>query len=106
MTVTTPFGYSVEPNGPPRPEGHPGRMRRCAGGTIPRSVCGVDGLVVGRPYELRVCGGLEVWWWRWGTREEVLEPEGSREGTTLGDSEEGFVFIREGIESVVFHVVE
>ncbi|KAI9880631.1 MAG: hypothetical protein M1830_001982 [Pleopsidium flavum] len=105
VTVNTPFGYPVEPNGPPRPEGHPGRMRESARGAIPRSVCGVDGLVVGGEYELSVCGGLEVWWWRWGTRKEVLEPEGSREAE-LGDSEEGFEIDGEGIDSVIFHVVQ
>jgi len=106
VTVAIPFGYPVEPNGPPRPAGHPGRMRESARGAIPRSVCGVDGLVAGRRYELRVCGGLKVGWWRWGTREEVLEPEGSREAATLGDSEEGFEIDGEGIEPVVFQVVE
>lgn len=64
VTVNTPFGYAVEPDGPPRPEGHAGRVRESARGAIPRSVCGVDGLVDGREYELSVCGGLEVrWWW-------------------------------------------
>ena len=78
-------------------------MRESAPGVIPRSVCGVDGLVVGGEYELRVCGGLGVVWWRWGTRDEVLEPEGRREAQ-LGDSEEGFELAEEGIEPVVFQV--
>jgi len=58
---------------------------------------------VGREYGLSVCGGLEVSWWRWGTKEEVLEPEGSQKAE-LGHSEEGFEIGRE-IEPVIFRVV-
>jgi hypothetical protein len=101
-TVSTPFGNHTER---PRPEGHPERMKQCARGQIPRRVRGVDGLVVGRKYELSVCGCLKVWWWRWGTREEVLEPEGGP-NWSMGESETAFEIDAEEIEPVTFHVVE
>lgn len=105
VTVNTPLGYPVGANGPSRPEGHPGRLRQSARGAIPRRVCGVDGLVVGRHYQLSVYGGLEVHWWRWGTREEVLEPEGSR-NADLGESEERFEIDGKEIQPVTFRVIE
>ena len=86
VTVSTAFGPM---NQPPLPKGHPGRMRPAAGGMVPRSVCGVDGLEAGRKYEVAVVDGLKIAWWRWGTREEVLEAEGSRDWE-LGWSEEAF----------------
>lgn len=101
-TFSTPFGNHTER---PRPEGHPERMKQCARGQIPRRVRGVDGLVVGRKYELSVCGCLKVWWWRWGTREEVLEPEGGP-NWSMGKSETAFEIDAEEIEPVTFHVVE
>ena len=104
ITVSTAFRYPVEPNGPPLPKDHPGRMRQGAGGMIPRSVCGVDRVEVGHKYEVSVCNGLAVGWWRWGTKEEVQEPEGSR-GSLLGWSETKFVIeVEDGV--VEFEVVE
>lgn len=82
-------------------------MREAARGKVERGVLGVDGLEPGREYELSVVGGLDVTWWRWGIKEELLEPEGGGGGTQLGTSEEGFELADwKGIEPVVFRVVE
>ena len=105
VTISTPFGYSVDSNGPPRPEGDPGRLRQAARGMIPRTVCGIDGLVVGTEYELSVVGGLNGSWWRWGTKDEVLEPAGSVDAS-LGESEPAFEIDGEGIKPVRFSVAE
>ena len=101
VTVSTAFGPM---NQPPLPRGHPGRMRPAAGGTVPRSACGVDGLEVGRKYEVAVVDGLKISWWRWGTSEEVLETAGSRDWE-LGWSEKAFILGVEE-EKVEFEVVE
>ena len=81
-------------------------MRPAARGQrVERSVCGVDGLEVGKKYVVGFSeAGLKVGWWRWGTKEEVLEPEDSR-NWNLGWSEEAFLMEVEGGE-VEFEVVE
>ena len=106
VTVSTEFGYPVS-SGPPLPKGHSGRTREAAKGKVDRGVLGVDGLESGREYELSVVRGLDVTWWRWGTKEELLEPEGGGGSAQLGTSEEGFELADwKGIEPVVFQVVE
>jgi hypothetical protein len=66
-------------------------------------VCGVDGLVFGDEYELRAVDKLAIGWWRWGTKDEVLEPEGSTDWQ-MGESEEPFKLLLEEIELVHFVV--
>lgn len=56
--------------------------------------CGVDGLEPGHRYRVDVARGpLLSFWWRWGTRDEVLGDE--REEGDEGDGEEGMLEVED-----------
>lgn len=69
--------------------------------------CGVDGLEPGHRYRVSVARApLEAFWWRWGTKEEVLVDTGGREWPVdTAEKEDGALEIGE-IEGVEFSVEE
>lgn len=79
LTLSAPFSRSrTETGGRPLPKSHPDYAsdRRARSGA-----CGVDGLEPGNDYVLRLASSPRVhWnvirWWEYGTREQVLHPDG------------------------------
>jgi hypothetical protein len=116
VTLSTGFGYPTGTLGKPLPKGDEGRLRPASQGRkVARGVCGVDGLEAGRKYRLEMMrsgdehepDGMSRVWWRWGTKEDVLDQKTGEGRGVLGEAdEEGALVIEVEGNGVEFETVE
>lgn len=67
-------------------------------------VTGLDGLKVGHTYSLHVAKGQEIWWWRYGTKEEILEPADGLDAGLGWTEEPPIKFDAQSIPAIGFKV--